>query len=57
MTSIKGHKSFRNLRKITANNLNLDLVNINSYMKFGTFLMIGSQDIERKRNSDTNQGP
>ena len=35
---------------MTANDHNLDLVNIDAYIKFG------SQDIERKWNSDPNQG-
>ena len=39
------------------NNPNIDLVNINAYMKFGEILSICSQDIERKRKSDVNQGP
>ena len=30
------------------NNPNLDLVNINAYIKFGKILSIGSQGIERK---------
>ena len=34
------------------NNSNIDLVNINAYAKFGL-----TQDIERKQNSDLNQGP
>ena len=38
--------------KMTANNPNLDLVNINAYMKYGQILSISSQDIERKQNSD-----
>ena len=44
---------------MTANNpnLDLDLVNINAYIKFGEDLSICSQDIERKRNSDPYQGP
>ena len=36
--------------KKTGNNSNLDLVNMNAYIKFGEFLSICSQDIERKRN-------
>ena len=31
LTSIKGHNSVTNLRKMIANNRNLDLVSINSY--------------------------
>ena len=38
--------------KMTANNPNLDLVNINAYKKYGQILSISSQDIERKQNSD-----
>ena len=52
MTSIKGHNSVRNLRILTRNNANLDLVNINVYSKFGQIPSIRSKDIERKRNSD-----
>ena len=32
-------------------------INVNVYTKFSSILSIGSQDIERKRNSDINQGP
>ena len=39
------------------NNPNLDVVNINAYAKFGQIPSICSQDIERKRNYDINQGP
>ena len=42
--------------KMTGNNFNLDLVNINDYTKFG-ILSICTQDIERKRNFGINQGP
>ena len=35
LTSIKGHNSLTNLQKMTASNPNVDLVNINSYIKFG----------------------
>ena len=34
-TSIKGHNSVANLRKITLYNPNLDLINVNVYTKFG----------------------
>ena len=57
LTSINGHNSVTNLRKITANSPNLDIVNINSYRTFGQNMSICSQDIERKWNSDINQGP
>ena len=45
------------MQKITGNNPKLDLVNVDVHTKFGQILSIGSQDIERKRNSDVNQGP
>ena len=56
LTSIKGHNSVKILRKMTGNNPKLDLVN-DVHTKFGWILSIRSQDIERKRNSDVNQGP
>ena len=57
LTSIKGRNSVANLRNLTLYNPNLDVINVNVYTKFGSILSIGSQDIERKRNSDINQGP
>ena len=57
LTSIKGHNSVVNLQKLTHNNPNLDLDIINAYAKFGQILSIHSHDIERKQNSDINQGP
>ena len=57
LTSIKTHNSVANLQKMTLYDPNLDLVNANVYTKFGYILSIGSQDIERKRNSDINEGP
>ena len=57
LTSIKGHNSVANLQKLTLYNPNLDPINVNVYTKFGKILSIGSQVIERKRNSDINQGP
>ena len=42
---------------MTRNNAKLDLVNVDVHTKFGQILFIHSQDIERKRNSDLNQGP
>ena len=57
LTSIKGRKSVANLRSLTRYNPNLDIINVNVYTKFISILSIGSQDIERKRNSDINQGP
>ena len=33
------------------NNPNVDLVNLNAYIKFGETLFICSQDIEQKQNS------
>ena len=57
LVSIKGRNSVKILRKMTGNNPNLDLVNDNVHTKFGQILSIRPQDIERKQNSDVNQGP
>ena len=43
--------------KLICNNPNVDLVNMNAYIKFGDILSICTQDIERKRNFGVNQGP
>ena len=56
LKAIKGRNSVKILRKMTGNNPKLDLVNDDVHTKFGQILSIGSQDIERKRNSDVNQG-
>ena len=56
LSSIKGHNSVKILRKITGNNPKLDLVNVDGQIKFGRILSNRSQDIERKQNSDVNQG-
>ena len=56
LTSIKGRNSFKILRKMTGNNPKLDLVNVDAHTKFGRILSIRSEDIERNRNSDVNQG-
>ena len=55
--SIKGRNSVKILRKMTGNNQKLDLVSVDVHTKFGRILSIHYQDIERKRNSDVNQGP
>ena len=57
LTSIKGCNSVKILGKMMDNNPKLDLVNDDMHTKFGQILSIRSQDIERKRNSDVNQGP
>ena len=57
LTSIKGQNSLINLQKLTWNNPNLDLADMNASAKFGQIPSIRSQDIERKWNSDINQGP
>ena len=54
--SIKGRNSIKIWQKMTGYNPKLDLVNVDVHTKFGQILSIGSQDIERKRNSDINQG-
>ena len=56
-TSIKGLNSVKILRKMTGNNPKVDVVNVDVHTKFDQILSIRSQDIERKRNSDVNQGP
>ena len=57
LTSIKGRYSVKTLRKMTGNNPKLDLVNDDVHTKFSQILSICSQDIERKQNSDVDQGP
>ena len=56
LTSVKGRNSGKILRKMTGDNTKLDLVNVDVHTKFGQILSICSQDIERKQNSDVNQG-
>ena len=53
LMSIKGH----NCVKMTGNNPKIDLNNVDEHINFGQILSICSRDIERKRNSDVNQGP
>ena len=49
---------FSRVRKtLTGNNPKLDLVSVDVHTKFGQILSICSRAIERKRNSDVNQGP
>ena len=57
LMSIKGRNSVKILQIITGNNPKLDHVNVDVHTKFGQILSMRSQDIERKRNSDVNQGP
>ena len=45
------------MQKMSCDNPNIDLVNMNAYIKFGEILSISSQDIERKQNFGINQGP
>ena len=42
LTLIKSHKSCTNVRKMTGDNPNLDLFNINEYIKFGQIIFIHS---------------
>ena len=42
---------------MTGNNPKLDLVNVDVQTNFGQILSNRSQNIERKQNSDVNQGP
>ena len=39
------------------NNPKQDIAKMNPYIKFDEILLIGSQDIERKRNFGVNKGP
>ena len=48
----KGNNYVVYLQKLTRNHPNLDLVNVNTYAKFGLILSMRSQHIERKPNSD-----
>ena len=57
LTLVKGHNSVKILRKMTGNNPKLDLNNVDVHLNFGQILSICSRDIERKQNSDVNQGP
>ena len=57
LTSIKGRNSVKILPKMTGNNPKVDVVNVDVHINFGQILSICSRDIERKRNSDVNQGP
>ena len=56
-TSVKGHNSVENERKILFNHPNLILVTVNAYTKFDRNPQINSQDIEHKQYSDVDQGP
>ena len=56
LTSIKGRNSVANLRKTMIYDTNIDLVNDNVYTKFGLNQSICFRDIEKKLNSDVNQG-
>ena len=42
---------------MTLNKIKLDLVNMNSYIKFCEIMSICSQDIEGKRTFGVNKGP
>ena len=57
LMSIKDRNSVKTLRKMMGNNPKLDLVNDDVHTKFSRIPSIHSQDIERKQNSDVNQGP
>ena len=57
LTSIKGRNSVANLQKTMIYNSKVDLVNDNVYTKSGLNRSIRFQDIDKKLNSDVNQGP
>ena len=48
-TRSKVHYSVTNLRKMTGNSPNRDLVNMNAYIKYSEILSICSQDIEHNK--------
>ena len=56
LTSFKGRNSLKILQEKTGNNPKLDFVDVDVHTKFGQILSICSRNIERKRNSDVNQG-
>ena len=56
LTSFKGRNSVKILQEMTGNNPKLDFVDVDVHTKFGQILSIFSRNIERKRNSDVNQG-
>ena len=56
LTSFKGRNSGKILQKKTGNNPKLDFVDVDVHTKFGQIVSICSRDIERKQNSDVNQG-
>ena len=56
LTSIKDHNSATNLREMTKQSM-LDFVNMNAHTKLGEIVSTCSQDIERKQNSEINEGP
>ena len=45
LAQIKCHNSATNVSKMSCDNPNVDLININAYIKFGEILSISSQDI------------
>ena len=45
-----GHNSGANVPKMSCDNPNIDIVNMDAYIKFGEVLSISSQDTERKRH-------
>ena len=49
LTSIKGHNSVTNLRKMMFDKFKLNRVNVNVHTESGQILSIHSQDIDRKR--------
>ena len=57
LTSIKGRNSVKILQKMTGDNPKPDHVNVDVHTKFGQILSIHSRDIERKQNSNIDQGP
>ena len=53
---IKGHNGVVNLRNLTINKPNIELVKVNAYAKFEQISSICSRVFELKHNYDNNQG-
>ena len=52
-----GNNPKLDLVNVDMHNPKLDHVDVDVHIKFGRILSICSRDIERKQNSDVNQGP
>ena len=53
----QGPHFFKNLQKVTRDNRNLDLSNIDAHTKLSQIPFFSIGDVERRQNSDINQRP